>query len=63
MQASYEKHRGEWNAQQAAIMTSPSFAGVAVDTILQKLVDVTLSPPFVDERNGVSLGPGHRNIS
>lgn len=36
-------------------MTSPSFSGVTVDPILCKLIDPTLTPPYVDERNGVSL--------
>ncbi|KZV68240.1 hypothetical protein PENSPDRAFT_634639 [Peniophora sp. CONT] len=55
LQARYEEHRIERNAQQAAIMTSPSFPGVTVDTILQKLIDHTLSPPYLDERNAGSL--------
>ncbi|VDC03534.1 unnamed protein product [Peniophora sp. CBMAI 1063] len=55
LQAKYEEHRVERNARQAEIMTSPSFPGVVVDTILQKLIDPTLSPPYIDERNGASL--------
>lgn len=53
IQAHYSAHREARNAAQREKFLSPSFAGVMVDTILQRLLDPTIEPGFVDTRNSL----------
>jgi hypothetical protein len=36
-------------------MVSPQFPGVTVDNILRRLIEATITPPFIDHRDAVSL--------
>lgn len=51
IQALYQKHRTNRNAQQRAKLLAPAFPGVTVDEILAKLEDPTLEPGFKDWRH------------
>ncbi|KAK0352198.1 hypothetical protein LTR59_011252 [Friedmanniomyces endolithicus] len=51
IQARYDAHRTNRNAQQRAKLLAPDFPGVSVDEILAKLEDVSLEPGFTDWRH------------
>ncbi|KAK3724526.1 hypothetical protein LTR37_001150 [Vermiconidia calcicola] len=51
IQARYDAHRTNRNAQQRAKFLAPDFLGVTIDDILAKLEDPTIEPGFVDWRN------------
>ncbi|KAJ7817779.1 RNA ligase/cyclic nucleotide phosphodiesterase [Mycena olivaceomarginata] len=53
IQTSYEEYRMARNAQQKAKFLSPAFEGASVDRILQRIVNPTLEPGFVDTRNAM----------
>ncbi|KAJ7340742.1 RNA ligase/cyclic nucleotide phosphodiesterase [Mycena albidolilacea] len=53
IQTSYEEYRIARNAQQKAKFLSPAFEGASVDRILQRIVNPTLEPGFVDTRNAM----------
>ena len=51
IQARYSTHRNTRNAQQKIKLLSPSFSGLILDPILQRLTDQTIEPGFVDPRH------------
>ncbi len=51
IQARYDTHRTNRNAQQRAKLLSPDFSGVTIDEILAKLEDPSIEPDFQDWRN------------
>ncbi|KAJ7786892.1 RNA ligase/cyclic nucleotide phosphodiesterase [Mycena olivaceomarginata] len=53
IQTSYEEYRIARNAQQKAKFLSPAFEGASVDRTLQRIVNPTLEPGFVDTRNAM----------
>ena len=55
IQARYNSHRSNRNAQQRAKLLAPEFTGVVVDEILAKLEDPTTEPGFTDWRHCLVL--------
>ncbi|KAJ7340746.1 RNA ligase/cyclic nucleotide phosphodiesterase [Mycena albidolilacea] len=53
IQTFYEEYRIARNAEQKAKFLSPAFEGASVDRILQRIVNPTLEPGFVDTRNAM----------
>ncbi|EMC95653.1 hypothetical protein BAUCODRAFT_498260 [Baudoinia panamericana UAMH 10762] len=51
IQARYELHRTNRNAQQGAKLLAPEFPGVTVDEILAKLENPSIEPGFTDWRH------------
>ncbi|KAK2625088.1 hypothetical protein QTJ16_005457 [Diplocarpon rosae] len=51
LQARYATHRTTRNAQQREKLLSPSFTGLILDPILQRLTDPSIEPGYVDPRN------------
>ncbi|KAF2835685.1 hypothetical protein M501DRAFT_997827 [Patellaria atrata CBS 101060] len=51
IQSRYSMHRSTRNAQQREKLLDPGFAGVSLDPILQKLIDPTIEPGFIDPRH------------
>ncbi|KAJ5051515.1 uncharacterized protein L3040_001291 [Drepanopeziza brunnea f. sp. 'multigermtubi'] len=51
VQIRYATHRDTRNAQQKEKLLSPEFTGLILDPILQRLVDPSIQPGYVDPRN------------
>lgn len=51
LQTRYGTHRSTRNGQQKAKLLSPDFSGLILDPILQRLMDPSIEPGFVDPRN------------
>lgn len=51
LQTRYATHRNTRNAQQKEKLLSPEFSGLILDPVLQRLVDPTIEPDYVDPRN------------
>lgn len=51
IQAVYERHRTNRNAQQKEKLLADTFPGITIDEILAKLEDPTSYPGYVDPRN------------
>ncbi|KAH6722534.1 RNA ligase/cyclic nucleotide phosphodiesterase [Leptodontidium sp. MPI-SDFR-AT-0119] len=51
LQIRYGTHRSTRNGQQKAKLLSPDFSGLILDPILQRVMDPSIEPGFVDPRN------------
>lgn len=55
IQARYENHRIKRIEQQKEKLLDAAFEGLALDTILQRLLDPLIEPGFVDPRHSITV--------